>query len=117
MSHLVAVPCHSHLSPATLSLEGAPSAPSPPLLSLSAIQTADPENATYDALRLRKGWNRTFFRVETPFAIKDRIEADGAADLCEILPRWKPCTRACAVPEPLGRSPLRARRLSSGPPL
>ena len=43
--------------------------------------------------RFHKGWSRTFFRVETPFSIKERIEGDGAADLREVLPRWKPCER------------------------
>ena len=51
---------------------------------------ADPENACYDALRLHKGLARTFLAVSTPFSIKDRIEKDGAEDLREILPRWKP---------------------------
>jgi len=51
---------------------------------------ADPENVCYDALRLYKGWARTFLNPATPFAIKDRIEENGAADLVDVLPRWKP---------------------------
>lgn len=51
---------------------------------------ADPENVCYNALRLHKGWGRTFFTVNTPFSIKDRITKDGASDLCDVLPRWKP---------------------------
>lgn len=51
---------------------------------------ADPENATYDALGFYNGVARTFFNPATPFAIKDRLEKDGAADLQDIMPRWKP---------------------------
>ena len=51
---------------------------------------ADPENTTYDALRLRHGWGPTFFSVTTPFAMRDRFAADGAADLADIMPRWTP---------------------------
>ena len=54
---------------------------------------ADPENACYDALRLRAGWGPTFFSAATPFAMKRRLEADGAAELRrDVLPRWQ---RAC----------------------
>ena len=51
---------------------------------------ADPENVCYDSLRLNKGVVRTFFSVATPFAMRRRIEDDGAALLRDILPRWKP---------------------------
>lgn len=51
---------------------------------------ADPENATYNALGFYKGVARTFFNPATPFAIKDRIEKNAAADLQDIMPRWKP---------------------------
>ena len=54
------------------------------------ILYADPENVCYDGLRLNKGITRTFFSVATPFAIRRRIEDDGAALLRDILPRWKP---------------------------
>ena len=51
---------------------------------------ADPDNVCYDALRLRHGWGVTFFSVSTPFAMKERFEKDGAKDLAEFMPRWKP---------------------------
>lgn len=51
---------------------------------------ADPDNAAYDALGFNKGVTKTFFDPSTPFAIKDRIEKDGASDLRDVLPRWKP---------------------------
>ena len=51
---------------------------------------ADPENVCYDSLNLKKGVVRTFFNVATPFAMRRRIEDDGAALLRDILPRWKP---------------------------
>mmetsp|Transcript_9926 Transcript_9926/g.31091 ORF Transcript_9926/g.31091 Transcript_9926/m.31091 type:complete len:154 (+) Transcript_9926:93-554(+) len=51
---------------------------------------ADPENAAYEALGLYKGVGRTFFRAETPFAIFERLQADGAKDMAEVLPKWKP---------------------------
>ena len=51
---------------------------------------ADPENECYDALELYKGVGRTFFSVDTPFAIKKRMDEDRLGDLKEILPRWKP---------------------------
>lgn len=54
------------------------------------ILYADPENATYDALGFYKGVARTFFNPATPFSIKDRIEKNKAADLQDIMPRWKP---------------------------
>ena len=51
---------------------------------------ADPENECYDALDLYKGVGRTFLSVDTPYAIKKRIDDDRLGDLKEILPRWKP---------------------------
>ena len=54
------------------------------------ILYADPENVTYDRLRLHRGLGRTFFNVATPFAMRDRFMRDGARDLAELLPRWKP---------------------------
>jgi len=50
----------------------------------------DPENVAYDRLRLRKGVADTFLSVNTPYAILERIQQDGAGDLRDILPRWKP---------------------------
>ncbi|BDA47778.1 probable peroxiredoxin-like 2C [Coccomyxa sp. Obi] len=51
---------------------------------------ADPENVTYDALQLKKGVVDTFFNIETPLAIKDRIVKDGAAGLRQAISSWKP---------------------------
>jgi len=51
---------------------------------------ADPENVTYDALGFYNGVARTFFNIATPMAIKDRLFKDGAADLKDLLPGWKP---------------------------
>jgi len=50
----------------------------------------DPDNAIYDALGLRNGVDATFFSASTPFAILDRIQKDGAADLIAATKRWKP---------------------------
>lgn len=50
---------------------------------------ADPESECYDALELYKGAGRTFFSVDTPYAIKKRMDEDRLGDLKEILPRWK----------------------------
>mmetsp|Transcript_25430 Transcript_25430/g.77171 ORF Transcript_25430/g.77171 Transcript_25430/m.77171 type:complete len:159 (+) Transcript_25430:213-689(+) len=54
------------------------------------ILYTDPENAVYDALGLRKGVGVTFFSADTPFAILDRLQKDGAADLIAATKRWKP---------------------------
>lgn len=51
---------------------------------------ADPTNACYDALKFRKSVGDTFFNIATPYAILDRVTKDGAADLRDVLPRWKP---------------------------
>lgn len=51
---------------------------------------ADPDNVTYDALGFYKGLGRTFFTASTPLSINQRLLKDGAKDLKEILPRWKP---------------------------
>ena len=48
------------------------------------------ENAAYDALGLYRGVERTFLRAETPLSILDRLTSDGAADLADVLPKWKP---------------------------
>ena len=37
-----------------------------------------------------QGVERTFFNAASPFAIKDRIEKDGAEELRDVMPRWKP---------------------------
>ncbi|KAG2491089.1 hypothetical protein HYH03_010533 [Edaphochlamys debaryana] len=51
---------------------------------------ADPANALYDALGLVKGVGVTFLSIDTPLAIKKRIDEDRTGDLMEIMPRWKP---------------------------
>ena len=51
---------------------------------------ADPENAGYDALGLKKGVGETFFTVDTPFAILKRAQKDGATDLIKATANWKP---------------------------
>ena len=52
---------------------------------------ADPDNACYDALRLRAGVGVTFFSAATAFAMKKRFDAEGAADLRQtVLPAWQP---------------------------
>lgn len=51
---------------------------------------ADPENAAYDALGLNKGWQTTFFTIDTPLSILKRAQGDGAKDLLEATSRWKP---------------------------
>ncbi|KAK3275609.1 hypothetical protein CYMTET_16275 [Cymbomonas tetramitiformis] len=51
---------------------------------------ADPDNVTYDALGFYNGVQRTFFNPATPFSIRDRLLQDGATDLQDIMPRWKP---------------------------
>ena len=51
---------------------------------------SDPENTCYTALRLHKGFVRTFLTVSTPLAFKARLDKDGMADLRDILPRWQP---------------------------
>ena len=50
---------------------------------------ADPESATYDALRLNKSL-ANFSQKSTPEGIMARIQRDGAADLLGVLRRWKP---------------------------
>lgn len=51
---------------------------------------ADPENAAYEVLDLAKNVQQTFFDVNTPYAILERIQKDGAKDLTAALSRWKP---------------------------
>lgn len=54
----------------------------------------DPDNSLYDALRLNKGVETTFFSIETPLAFRDRIfgtngRKDGMIDLLKVLGEWK----------------------------
>lgn len=49
---------------------------------------ADPENATYDALEFKKGIKETFFSVETPLAMWDRIKTGRTGDLKTVLGKW-----------------------------
>jgi len=51
---------------------------------------ADPDNVTYDAMGFYRGLGRTFFTADTPLSINQRLLKDGAQDLKQILPRWKP---------------------------
>ena len=51
---------------------------------------ADPENAGYDALQLKKGVATTFFTPDTPFSILARAQKDGAADLIKATSNWRP---------------------------
>jgi len=51
---------------------------------------ADPENACYSSLGLKKGVVTTFFSPETPYSILARGQKDGAKDLVEAVQRWKP---------------------------
>jgi len=51
---------------------------------------ADPENACYTALGLKKGLSTTFLSPETPYSILARQQKDGAADMLSALQRWKP---------------------------
>ncbi|KAG2445201.1 hypothetical protein HYH02_008669 [Chlamydomonas schloesseri] len=51
---------------------------------------ADPNNDLYTALGLVKGVGATFLSVDTPLAIKRRMDTGNTADLMEILPRWQP---------------------------
>lgn len=50
----------------------------------------DPDNISYNALSLKQGVGLTFFSVETPLAIKKRMDEGTMGDLSEILPRWTP---------------------------
>ena len=59
--------------------------PFPPELLL-----ADPDNAAYSALELKKGVAATFFNPETPLSILRRAQQDGAADLLDATGRWRP---------------------------
>lgn len=57
------------------------------LISLSFC--ADPENALYDDLDLRRGVKETFFSISTPLAFLDRFtKKDGMKDLIEVLSKW-----------------------------
>uniref|UniRef100_A0A7S2TNB7 Uncharacterized protein n=1 Tax=Lotharella oceanica TaxID=641309 RepID=A0A7S2TNB7_9EUKA len=51
---------------------------------------ADPENACYSALGLKKNIKDTFFNINTPYSILARGQKDGAKDLVEAVQRWKP---------------------------
>ncbi|GAX25250.1 hypothetical protein FisN_5Lh332 [Fistulifera solaris] len=49
----------------------------------------DPENVLYDAIRLRRGVDRTFFNIETPFAFVDRFtKPSGMKELGQVLSKW-----------------------------
>ena len=49
----------------------------------------DPENAVYDALDLNRGVRRTFFSVDTPYALLDRMTSEGGMNyLVEVLKKY-----------------------------
>ena len=72
-------------SPTTAVSPLPPSTPSPP-----PPTHTDPNNDLYTALGLIKGVGATFLSVETPLAIKRRMDSGNTADLMDILPRWQP---------------------------
>jgi peroxiredoxin len=49
----------------------------------------DPESATHEALGLTKGVGRTFFNIQTPLAIKKRMDEGRTGDLKTVLSKWK----------------------------
>lgn len=49
---------------------------------------ADPNNVTYDALEFKKGIKETFFSVETPQAMWQRIRTGRTADLQTVFAKW-----------------------------
>lgn len=51
---------------------------------------ADPENATYDALELRKGFLVTYISPLTPISIATRALRSGLKDLGDVLQDWTP---------------------------
>lgn len=51
---------------------------------------ADPENAAYDALNLRKGFLVTYISPMTPIAIATRAIRSGLEDLGEVMKDWTP---------------------------
>lgn len=48
----------------------------------------DPTNACYDALDLRRGVDRTFTNINTPFAFLDRWRRGETGDLQTVLKDW-----------------------------
>lgn len=49
----------------------------------------DPDNVLYDAIRLRRGVDRTFFNIETPLAFVDRFtKRNGLKELGQVLSKW-----------------------------
>lgn len=50
---------------------------------------ADPENILYDAVGFRKGVVSTFFKLETPLAIFQRIQEGRVDDLVNAVNNWK----------------------------
>lgn len=51
---------------------------------------ADPENAAYDALDLRKGFLVTYISPMTPIALATRAIRSGLKDLGDVLKDWTP---------------------------
>ena len=49
----------------------------------------DPDNVLYNAIRLRRGVDRTFFNIKTPLAFVDRFTSpDGLNELGQVLSKW-----------------------------
>lgn len=51
---------------------------------------ADPENVLYDAIGFRKGVMSTFFKVDTPVAIYQRVVDGRIGDLVKATRAWIP---------------------------
>lgn len=51
---------------------------------------ADPKNAAYDALGLRKGFLVTYISPMTPIAIAARAIRSGLKDLGDVMKDWTP---------------------------
>lgn len=51
---------------------------------------ADPNSDTYKALGLVKSVQNTFFKWDTPVAIKKRLDEGRMGDLQDVLSRWIP---------------------------
>ncbi len=51
---------------------------------------ADPDNVTYDALRLNFGVKETLFDASTPYSILERIQSGKFKELTDVLRQWKP---------------------------
>lgn len=63
-----------------------------------ALLFVDPENILYDAIRLRRGVDRTFFSIQTPLAFVDRFaKPNGLKELGQVLSKWNKGTSCCWI--------------------